>query len=130
MRRREVVVPGLPTQADGGSLRDVAGARHRGHEGRLVDDQEVLVFVQDWDAVRDGLLRSGYAIEVHHRVGGEDAVEAKRGTILAHNFVGVESCLKSGLVVLGMTMALRGDEIVYEVPRGDWSVGHASVGRV
>ena len=130
MRGGKLVVACHSAKANGGSLRDVAGARHRSHEGRLVDDQEVLVFVQDWDVVWDGCFGSRHAVEVHHRVGGEGAVGTKRGAVLGYNLVRCEAGLEGRVVVVGVAVTLGHDEVVHKVPRGDGAFGDACVGGV
>lgn len=106
------------------------GAGHGGHEGRLVDDQEVFVFKENWYVVWDGRFWCRHAVEVHHRVGGENAIGAQWGAILAYDFLFIEAGLERDVIVFRMAVPLRGDEVVHEVPRGNWAFWYPGVGGV
>ena len=108
----------------------MTGPRHRGHEGWLIHDQKVFVFKENWYVVRNRDLWRRDAIEIHHGISVQDTVRAKGRTALSHNLVRVEAGLQGLLVVVGVAMTLRADEIVYEVPRANWSFRYPSLGGV
>lgn len=130
VRRGELLVAGRAAEADRGRFGDVGGARHRGEEGRLVDDEDVVVLEHRRDPVRDLALRGGAAVEEDVGAGGENPVGGDGLAAAQHDLAVGETAGYGVGGVLGVAVALARDDFREEPEGGERRVGlrHADAG--
>src|SRR5699024_7620074 len=107
--------PELPAGTHQRGLHDVLAPRKSRHEGWLINHQQVGVLKKEAQLARNRALGGWAAVEVDVATGTDDVAGGEGATGVVDDLPGGKAFQQGGLVVLGVAVALGGDELAEEV---------------
>lgn len=119
----EGVLSGKTSEADEGRLSDVAATGHGGQEGRLIDDDEVRILMEDGELEGNGNLLGGDAIKPQVLAGMHQASRRDGASETIDYFAPAKTGIESGEVIGWVAVVLPLDHAAQPLTSWEWRLG-------